>query len=137
MVDVRLASAAAHPTVQQFLRFAAVGALGTLVHYSVLTALVGLAGVGDVAATSLGFLAGATATYPLNRRITFATTQPLGVTYVKYVVALSVGVLLNGAIVAGLRSLKFDLLIAQPIATGVVLFWNFGASRLLVFRPSA
>src|SRR5262245_49788854 len=41
MVDARLAAgrAAAHPTVQQFLRFAAVGAVATAVHYAVLLGL--------------------------------------------------------------------------------------------------
>jgi putative flippase GtrA len=129
-----ISRAAGHPTVQQFLRFALVGVAGTIVHYSVMIALIELADMGVVLATSFGFLAGAAVSYVLNRRITFVSRQPMGVGFVKYVLALGVGLAINAGIVAGLQSLGAHYVIAQPIATGVVLFWNFGASRLLVFR---
>jgi putative flippase GtrA len=124
--------AAAHPTLRQFLRFASVGAVGTAAHYGVLFALLELADMGRVLATSLGFLCGAVVTYTLNRRVTFVTSQPVGITFVKYLAAVGVGFALNAAIVALLHDVT--MLIAQPVATGVVLFWNFGASRFLVFR---
>ena len=85
-------------------------------------------------ATSLGFLSGAAVSYVLNRRVTFVTKQPMGVGFVKYILALGVGLFINAGIVAALQALGAHYVIAQPIATGVVLFWNFGASRLLVFR---
>lgn len=126
--------AAGHPTVRQFVRFAMVGVVATAVHYGVLIALVELAGMGVVLATSLGFLSGAVVSYGLNRWLTFVTTQPVGVGFVKYVTALSVGLVLNAGIVALLQHYGLAYLVAQVIATSVVLFWNFGASRLLVFR---
>jgi putative flippase GtrA len=136
MADTRsfVDRAAGHPTVRQFLRFASVGAVATVVHYGVLIALVELAGVGAVLATSLGFLAGVVVSYALNRRLTFVTRQPIGTAFIKYLLALTVGLAINGGIVAGLQPLGLHYLIAQVIATGVVLFWNFGASRYLVFR---
>jgi putative flippase GtrA len=136
MADARsvMSRAAGHPTVRQFLRFAMVGVVGTFVHYGVMQALIQFAHWGVLAATSAGFLAGASVSYVLNRKVTFSTTQPVGVAFVKYIAALAVGLVINGAIVAGLTSLGLHYWIAQPIATGVVLFWNFGASRLLVFR---
>jgi len=79
-------------------------------------------------------VAGTAFSYLLNRKLTFASRQAVGIGFVKYVLALSVGLGLNAAIVAGLLALGAHYLIAQPIATGLVLFWNFGASRLLVFR---
>jgi putative flippase GtrA len=136
MVDARsvVSRAAGHPTVRQFVRFAMVGVVGTIVHYGVLIALVEFVAMGVVLATSIGFLSGAVVSYGLNRKLTFVTTQPIGIAFVKYIVALSVGLVLNGGIVAVLEHWGLHYLIAQPIATGVVLFWNFGASRFLVFR---
>ncbi len=136
MVDARLAvhRAAAHPTVRQFLRFASVGVLGTITHYGILIALVELTGMDPVPATSIGFVFGATVSYALNRRLTFVSRQPIGIAFVKYMIALSVGLAINAGIVAALQYLGAHYLIAQPIATGVVLFWNYGASRFLVFR---
>ncbi len=126
--------AADHPTVKQFLRFALVGAAATVVHYGVMIALIELGGLATVPATSFGFLTGAVVSYVLNRKVTFASKQPLGIAFVKYIAALSVGLVINAGIVAGLEALGLHYFIAQPIATGVVLFWNFGASRLLVFK---
>lgn len=136
MADARafVTRAADHPTVKQFLRFALVGVAGTIVHYGVMIALIEVAGLGTVLATSLGFLAGASVSYVLNRKITFISNQPVGVAFAKYIAALTVGLVINACIVAGLEALGLHYFIAQPIATAVVLFWNFGASRLLVFR---
>lgn len=136
MVDARdfMTRAADHPTVKQFLRFALVGVAGTITHYGVMAALIELGGMGTVMATSLGFLSGACVSYVLNRKVTFSTKQPLGIAFVKYIAALTVGLFINAGIVWGLESLGLHYFVAQPIATGVVLFWNFGASRLLVFR---
>jgi putative flippase GtrA len=149
MADTRslFTRAAGHPTVQQFLRFALVGIPATITHYGVMFGLLGLFRLNGVAlranglelneivATSFGFLSGAAVSYVLNRRITFVTKQPVGIGFVKYVLALSVGLVINGAIVGVLhQNVGLHVLLAQLIATGVVLFWNFGASRLLVFR---
>jgi putative flippase GtrA len=136
MTDARafVTRAADHPTVKQFLRFALVGVAGTIMHYGVMIALIELAGMGTVPATSIGFLSGACVSYVLNRKVTFSTRQPLGIAFVKYIAALTVGLFINAGIVAGLEAIGLHYFIAQPIATGVVLFWNFGASRLLVFK---
>lgn len=136
MTDARafVARAADHPTVKQFLRFALVGVAGTAVHYGVMIALIELSGMGTVLATSFGFLAGACTTYWLNRKVTFTTKQPFGIAFAKYLGALTIGLFINAGIVAGLEATGLHYFIAQPIATGVVLFWNFGASRFLVFK---
>lgn len=149
MTDARslFTRTAGHPVVQQFLRFALVGIPATFTHYGVMFGLIALFGMNgvdlringlelnEIVATSFGFLSGAAVSYVLNRRITFVTKQPMGVGFLKYVLALSVGLVLNGAIVGVLhQNIGLHVLLAQLIATGVVLFWNFGASRLLVFR---
>lgn len=126
---------AAHDVVRQFLRFAVVGAMATAVHYSVLIALKEMFHVPLVVATSVGFLVGALVSYVLNRRFTFSVRPAFGLGLVKFLAALGVGLLLNGAIVGFLaHEAQIPYMIAQLAATGLVLFWNFASTRLLVFR---
>ena len=59
----------------RFLRFAAVGAVGTLAHYALLVALVEGAGAPPLAGATAGFVLGALVNYALARRLVFASTR--------------------------------------------------------------
>lgn len=136
MADAKglMSRAAAHPTLRQFVRFALAGGFATIVHYAVMAALIELAGFGTVLATSIGFLIGVAVSFFINRTFTFASQEPLGAAFLKYLGVFMVGLPINSGLVWGLESLGLHYVIAQPIATAVVLFWNFGGSRLIVFR---
>lgn len=125
---------AGHAVTRQFLRFAAVGAVATSAHFVVLIALTELAGVHPVAATTCGFAAGAIVSYTLNRRYTFEVRPDFARGFAKFAVLIAIGAVLNAAIVAGLMHLGLYYLIAQVIATSLVLIWNFIGARFLVFR---
>ena len=62
----------------RFLRFAAVGAVGTLAHYALLVALVEGAGAPPLAGASAGFVLGALVNYALARRLVFASNRSHG-----------------------------------------------------------
>ena len=47
---------------------------------------------------------------------------------------IGIGAVLNAAIVAFFMRLGLHYMIAQVIATWVVLIWNFAGARLIVFR---
>ena len=128
--------AAATPLVQQFMRFACVGLAATFVHYAILIGLVQFGQFGPVIATTIGFAVGAFISYVLNRRYTFQPTGQFGQSLAKYYGALSVGLLLNGMIVGVLSGAGLPYLVAQAIATGAVLIWNFLTARLVVFRDA-
>ncbi len=130
----RLKRLGAHPTAQQFLRFALVGAVATAVHYTILIALVEFADVEPLPATSAGFVAGAVVSYTLNRRYTFDSQQHFARGLITFIAVGFVGLFLNGLIVSTLVSAGLIYILAQMIATGLVLIWNFGAARLVVFR---
>ncbi|HVY87186.1 MAG TPA: GtrA family protein [Caulobacterales bacterium] len=125
---------AAHEVTRQFVRFAAVGAVATAVHYSILIGLKEGLGVAPVVATTLGYSAGALVSYTLNRRFTFDVKPEFATGLVKFLIVVFIGALINGAIVAGLIRVGLYYLLAQVIATALVLIWNFVASRLVVFR---
>ena len=130
----RLKQIGAHPMARQFLRFAAIGAVATAVHYAILIALVELAHAALLPATSTGFVAGAVVSYTLNRRYTFTTTRSFGRGLAIFIAVGFIGLALNGLIVSLLAQAGLLYILAQMIATGLVLIWNFFAARLVVFR---
>ena len=60
---------------KQFVRYAGVGAIGTLAHYGVLIALVQSRATGPLVASTLGFAVGAAVNYLLNYHVTFRSPQ--------------------------------------------------------------
>ncbi len=108
--------------------------MATAVHYAILVALVEVCKIYPVLATSVGFVAGAFVSYTLNRQYTFEQSPPFAQGLAKYYVALSAGLAMNAVIVAVLARWEFPYLVAQVIATGVVLAFNFLMARLVVFR---
>lgn len=131
----RISRLANQAIVRQALKFAAVGALATLVHYAILVALVEFGRASPVTATTIGYCVGILVSYTLNRRYTFgARSAPIARTFLKFVLLYGVGALLNGVIVAILIDAGLWYLLAQIVATGLVLAWNFLGARFLVFR---
>jgi putative flippase GtrA len=119
----------------EFLRFAAVGVVATIVHYSILISLVELARGPLIPSTSVGFVFGAVVSYTLNRRITFSHQPHFGRGLLQFVAVGAVGLGLNAVIVASLVRAGLQYIVAQMVATGVVLVWNFALARLVIFRP--
>jgi putative flippase GtrA len=119
---------------RQFLRFAAVGAVATSLHYVLLITLVEFAGMQPLTATVIGFAIGAVVGYSLNRRFTFEKKPSYGRGLVKFLVVVGIGGVLNAAIFAFFVRQGLHYMIAQVIATGLVLIWNYAGSRWVVFR---
>jgi putative flippase GtrA len=124
----------AREVVRDFLRFATVGAVATAAHYAVMIALVQFGGVDPVVATVCGFAVGAVVSYTLNRRYTFAVRPAYMRGFLKFAIVIGIGAVLNAGIVAFFIRLGLHYMIAQVIATLVVLIWNFAGARLIVFR---
>lgn len=125
----------ARPIVQQFLRFAMVGAVATAIHYAILIALVELSGVNPILATSLGFICASVVSYLMNRAVTFKAQNDFTRGLLLFVALGSVGLVLNAAIMGALTNAGLSYILAQICATGIVLIWNFGSARFIVFRP--
>lgn len=121
----------------QFLRFAAVGAVATAVHYAVMLSLVELGGMHPVTATFVGFCCGAVVSYTLNRRFTFETRPSYGRGFAKFFFMVGIGAFINAGIVWVLTHNGFHYMVAQVIATGLVMIWNFASARFIVFRAPA
>lgn len=116
--------------LSQFGRFFLVGGFSTALQYLILLALVQAGGVDPVVASSVGYVLSALANYDLNYRLTFRSRVPYLGGMLRYALVMTTGLLLNGAIMAaGTKVLGMHYLLAQVVATIVVLFWNFYAHR--------
>jgi putative flippase GtrA len=118
----------------QFMSFAGVGALATLLQYLVLVLLVYADILNAVAASAVGYIAGALLSYWLNYHYTFRSTSDHARSMAKFAIVACAGLVLNTAIMAGLTSgLHWHYLLSQVLATGIVLIWNFAANRAWTF----
>jgi putative flippase GtrA len=117
----------------KFMAFTLVGAIGTLVHYSILYALVEGLRFNPVWASGWGALAGLVINYVLNYSLTFKSQQSHVQTLPKFALIALLGLGLNLALMA-LLTPHLYYLYAQVVTTGVVLIWNFFANSLWTFK---
>ena len=126
-----------HRTASQFLRFATVGGIATAIHYLILIALVHGANMNAVWASSTGFVVSAVFNYLLNYRFTFQSSVEHRGAIIKFFIVASVGLALNSIVMQiSTEYAGMHYLIAQLLATGLVLLWNFSGNRLWTFKPS-
>lgn len=118
----------------QLVKFALVGGTGTALHYLVLITLVALQHMQPGYAAGCGAVVGAIANYLLNRRFTFDSRRPHRETLPRFALMALVGALLNGFLVAKLAGAGLHFLLAQALATIVILIINFIVSKTWIFR---
>lgn len=119
---------------KQFIMYAGIGAVGTGGHFMTLILLVELAGVSAVWATTAGFVVGALINYILNYHLTFRSDKAHRETMSKFFIVALVGAGLNMMIMFfGVDVLALFYLLAQVIASSVVLLWTFAANKLWTF----
>ena len=133
-----------HKEVKRFLRFAVVGAIGSVIDIGSLTIFKEVFHLDTLIANTTSFLLGTINNYTLNRLWTFKDTRKGSVIgqFVQYASVSAVGLLLNDLLVTSLEG-PLGLLFGSPergylpakiFATGVVLFWNFLGNRFWTFR---
>jgi 4-amino-4-deoxy-L-arabinose transferase-like glycosyltransferase/putative flippase GtrA len=117
----------------KFVAFILVGAIGTIVHYSILYGLVEFYAVNPVWGSGWGALAGLLINYVLNYSLTFKSQQPHAQTLPRFALIASLGFCLNLGLMAVFTP-KLYYLFAQIITTGIVLVWNFFANHFWTFK---
>ena len=115
--------------------YAASGFAATGTHYVVMVALVHWAGWWEVAASCVGFLAGALVKYPLNYWVVFHSSAAHGKAIVRFAIGLAIGFALNGLILALLlATLDVHYLVSQVLTTGIVTLVNYLLARNWIFH---
>ena len=118
-------------------RFAVVGVLNTAIDIGVFTALHFGAGVDLLIANSLGFAAGLTNSFFLNKYWTFRETRGQGRIARQIPVFLALNLIalaLSNATVWAL-ALLIPVIAAKLAAVGVTFVWNYWTSRRFVYTP--
>lgn len=143
------------PEQKRFAKFAIVGAIGTLVDYSVFNLFAYALGFEEIVAQGVSFLAAVTSNFFLNRNWTFrdSRSKRLRVQLVQYVLVNLVGLIIRTPIFIGFSHF-FDSLLAgralpfgaDPVwlahnlalagAIGVVLLWNYYVNRRWTFSDA-
>ena len=127
-------------TMTQAGRFAAIGAIGFVIDGGILTILNSAYGINLFYARLVSFSIAVTATWYLNRHLTFASgaRNEAGREWGRYSVVNGIGALLNMGIFFWLV-FTFEPLAEWPIvplaiAASIALVFNFFASRRIAFR---
>ena len=139
-MDARL-----HKSGKQFVKFAVVGTVGTVVNLVVLKTTLFLWGrlIGDptfgveVFASGLAFAVAVVNNYLLNHWWTFRSTGTMGGEFAKFLTVSLAGLGLNELAFWVFRGeLGIDILISQLMAIACVLPFNFIVNKLWSFRGS-
>lgn len=118
----------------RLIRYALVGAVGTLVQYAVLVGAVSTQVATPVAASMAGAILGAIVNYFLNAKYTYHHTGH-GQALPKFALVALAGALMNGALMKIMVDmLGLNYLIAQVLATLIVLGLTYTVNSLWTFR---
>lgn len=128
--------------VERFLRFSVVGTIGAVVDFGVLNLLILLFGLAKVWANTCSFSAAVCSNFLWNRLWTYPETRgdPVLPQLTRFALVNVIGLGINQAIFLSLDRWAFTgwgplgYNLAKVIATGVVLFWNFGVNRFWTYR---
>ncbi len=120
--------------VRRFLSFSGVGAAATGLQYLLLILLVEWLGVTPLPASVLSYLASALANYFANYHLTFRSNLRHRRVLPRFALIAGGGLLLNAVVFYIANTLLGMIyLLAQVIATVIVLAWNFTMNHLWSF----
>lgn len=121
--------------IRQCLRFAAVGATGTLIQYFVLWAGVEYLGQSAALASGVGYAVGSIVNYLLNYFFTFESNKSHSEAAAKYYSVVAVGWCINMVLMWALVD-RWGLYYwaAQLLTTAIGFIWNFLGSKWWAFK---
>ena len=135
--DARLPGTRSDRLHHQFARYLVAGGVGFVADFSCLYLLTEIAHLHYLVSAAIGFTIGLLVNYAISRFWVFSrrTIDNGAVEFAIFAAIGLVGLGLNEAILwTAQEVLNIHYLIAKLFSTGVVLFWNFGARKILLFR---
>ena len=152
ITQVKALTPANRREVKRFLKFATVGAAGSITDFVVLNVLIQVFGVSLFIGNAVSFTAAVCQNFTLNRLWTFPESRQrnAGRQLFQFTIVSIVGLTINQFVFLGVHRVLepyWGQLIADPqlaftvsynfaklMAIGVVLFWNFFANRIWTYR---
>jgi putative flippase GtrA len=123
--------------LQQFARYLVVGGLAFVVDFGLLYLLTEFAGLHYLISAAIAFLFGLLTNYFLSLLWVFdrRTMENVAMEFVIFTAIGIVGLGLNEVIIWFVREkMHFHYMIGKAISAGIVLIWNFGARKSVLFR---
>ena len=120
--------------MRPLLAYSLVGAFATAVHYALLVLCVEVAGWPAYAASGFGAVLGAQVAYLGNRVVTFAHRGAIASSWFKFQATALLGALAGMAIVAGGQRIGIHYVLAQALATLLMLALTYLINRRWTFR---
>jgi putative flippase GtrA len=123
--------------LQQFSRYLVVGGLAFVIDFGLLYLLTEFAGLHYLISAAIAFLFGLLTNYCLSRLWVFdrRTMENVAMEFVIFAVIGIVGLGLNEVILWFVREkIHFHYMLAKAVSTGILLIWNFGARKSVLFR---
>lgn len=118
---------------ETFVKYAGAGAIGTAVHYALLIGLVEISRSPPVIAAACGAASGAAVNYALNYRYTFRSNAYHLSAMPRFAAVTAAGVAINSLVVFLCVRSGAHYLLAQGIATLLVLLIGYLANSLWTF----
>lgn len=114
--------------------FAAMGSVGTVLHYSILIVFVQILKVPPAISSTIGFVFGALTNYLLNYHFTFRSTKNHGSTIGKFYTVALAGMFLNAMLISFFADiLSMHYIPAQILTTFLIFLWTFSGNRWWTF----
>lgn len=126
------------PAIQRLVRFAAVGVTTAGIYYGLAWLLYSGTGLGALAAGSVACISALLFNYHAHYHWTFAAEAPHGAVLRRYLVMVSLGTVINGAVMYwGVDVLAANFFLVQTLAAACMVAWSLTMSSLWVFRNPA
>ena len=145
--SIQLSEVTGHQTrreIKRFLRYAIVGMWGFIVDFTILNLLLFWAHFPPWLANTCSFSIAVLNTFTLNRFFTMpeSRSRPVGKQLAQFFLVNLVGYGINELVFLGSHELVWGHLfgpiiawnLSKATASGIALFWNFGANRLWTWR---
>jgi dolichol-phosphate mannosyltransferase len=130
-----------HIVPVRFLAFSLVGAIGVLVHFTVLTVLFRQAGVGFAYSQSIATLVAMASNFTLNNILTYRDLRLRGSSWIKglgsFVAACSVGAFANVGIASYLFSMETKWVLAALAGVLVGTVWNYAVTSVYTWKKGS
>ena len=118
-----------------FVRYTLIGGVATAVHYAVLVALVEGFNFSPSLSAMFGATCGALVAYAGNREFTFASDALHRIALPRFLIIAALGAMLSGGMVwIGTVMLAWHYLVAQLLATILIMLLTYQLNRLWTFQ---
>jgi len=116
------------------MRFVLVGGSATAIHYAIMFVLLKLQLCDKTVASSTGFVISAIFNYLANAHFTFQGDHNHAESVPRFVAMMAAGAVINASVLNGLVWIGLPVWLAQILATGVVLVWNYIINAVWTFK---